>query len=133
MEIISSTPESVEQVTIEPNGKWNLPGAARKNTRSESASLLDDEDLFISDMFTTPTANNSTPRGPGGSATSGARNYLDTPSNGGSRGSSTIPKSTTSSKRPVSEVIDLTLSDDDEPPRPAKRVNYGAAAYENFH
>ncbi|KAM7201041.1 E3 SUMO-protein ligase pli1 [Naviculisporaceae sp. PSN 640] len=134
MDIINGTPESVEQATIEPNGNWVLPGGARKSTRSESVGLLDDEDFCISDMFATPTASASTPRAPGGSVTSGARNYLDTPSNNGSRGSSAVPKSTASSnKRPVSEVIDLTLSDDDEPPRPAKRANYGAAAYENYH
>lgn len=128
MDIINGTPESVEQATIEPNGKWVLPGGARKSTRSESVGLLDDEDFCISDMFATPVASASTPRGPG------ARNYLDTPSNNGSRGSSAVPKPTASSnKRPVSEIIDLTLSDDDEPPRPAKRANYGAGGYENFH
>lgn len=30
------------------------------------------------------------------------------------------------SKRPLSQVIDLTLSDDDEPPRPAKRHTGGS-------
>lgn len=29
----------------------------------------------------------------------------------------------TSTKRPIAQVIDLTLSDDDEPPRPVKRAN----------
>ena len=129
-EIIKGTPESVEQVTIEPNGHWVLPGAPKKaNPVSRDAGYLEEDDFYIAEMFITPNQHRSTPtRGQGGSVTSAATAYLDTPSNSASRDSSAIPKSATSNKRTMSEVIDLTLSDDDEPP-PSKRTNYGSNGY----
>lgn len=133
-EIIKGTPESVEQVTIEPDGHWVLPGAAATQKKAKSVShdtsFLDEDDFFISGMFQTPNQLRATPTpGQGGSVTSAATAYLDTPSNSASRDSSAIPKSATSNKRTMSEVIDLTLSDDDEPPRPSKRTNYGSNGY----
>lgn len=131
-EIIKGTPESVEQVTIEPDGHWVLPGTAQKKAAksvSQDASYVDEDDFFISDMFQTPNQHRSTPtHGQGGSVTSAATAYLDTPSNSASRDSSAIPKSATSNKRTMSDVIDLTLSDDDEQPR-AKRTYHGSNGY----
>lgn len=130
MEIIKGTPESVEQVTIEPDGHWVLPGVTQKKAKSVShdASFLDDEDYPFSSMFQTPNQHRSTPtRAQGGSVASAATAYLDTPSNSASRDSSAIPKSATSNKRSMSEVIDLTLSDDDEPA--PKRTNYGSNGF----
>jgi len=62
----------------------------------------------------------------------GGNGYLGTPSDGYSRDTSTVPRSGSSNKRPAPDVIDLTLSDDDEPAaRPVKRANYGSGSYSN--
>ena len=103
-------------MTIEPNGNWTYGGRDENQTpRNGKATHHDagsDDDLIeISDYRVTniKAESRSTPL----SATR-------TPPLS-SRDSSTAPR--TGSKR-TSEVIDLTLSDDDEPPRPAKKVAY---------
>ncbi|KAK3313400.1 PINIT domain-containing protein [Apodospora peruviana] len=126
MEIIQGTSDSVEQVTIEPDGKWAVPGPPAKKLKAEpqETSLNLEDDFYISEMFRTPTHH--TPSGTRAPVPP-APAYMGTPSNGTSRDSSTMPRSSISNKRPASEVIDLTLSsDEDEPPRPIKRTNYGS-------
>ncbi|KXJ97544.1 PINIT domain-domain-containing protein [Microdochium bolleyi] len=122
-EILEQTSESEEQVTIEPDGSWR-PQGSDHGTRSNgyadsSAKVEDDDDLLIMsapsfngfvDSFGTPirqlTTDTSTPTG-------GSREPVAPPRSGGT-------------KR-TAEVIDLTLSSDDEEPvaRPAKRQNLG--------
>jgi E3 SUMO-protein ligase PIAS1 len=106
---------NADQVTIQPNGDWSTekePSPPRRNGYGEHDDS-DDEDELVeltdyrdrvsaikSEAAPTPVSL-STPPLP-------------------SRETSTAPRS---NKRP-SEVVDLTLSDDDEPVRPAKKVAY---------
>ncbi|KAK4153737.1 PINIT domain-containing protein [Chaetomidium leptoderma] len=119
-QILAQTSESVEQVTIEPNGEWAVPGAKKKQvTPNHDASYVDDDEIVISEV--TKSAGRST-TAPG--LASMPTPHLATPTSVASRDTSAAPRS--SNKRPAPEVIDLTLSDDDdEPPRPVKRANYG--------
>ncbi|KAH7041131.1 PINIT domain-containing protein [Microdochium trichocladiopsis] len=125
-EILEQTSESEEQVTIEPDGSWR-PQSSDKGTRynghnDQSAKLEDDDDLliisnapsynpFVDSTFGTPMRQFAT--------------EVSTP-NGGAREPPVPPRSGGGTKR-TAEVIDLTLSSDDEEPvmRPAKRQNLG--------
>jgi E3 SUMO-protein ligase PIAS1 len=114
-DILQSTPKSVDQVVIEPDGKWSqnaLPISPRRTNSSQLQNSggddVDDDIIEIQDvrLASLKTEYASTP-------TSGPK----TPSSN-SRELSTSRSST--NKRPV---IDLTLSDDDDgPQRPAKRA-----------
>jgi len=106
--ILDSTPKSVDSVTVDPDGNWSVA-----TQRSPSADLGpnsdgggDDEDV-IEIQDSRPVRK------------------LDTPSQAGTpnnRGNSQDTTHQSSNKRPISQVIDLTLSDDEEP-RSAKRHN----------
>lgn len=130
-EILTSTADSVEQVTIDPYGKWSVPGAKSETRPLQGrANYIDDDDLVISSFHTGSLGGSSygtaTP-----SRTFGAP--VTTPNTGASQSSSAAPRP--SAKRPAPEVIDLTLSDDEEDPYPpTKRVNlnqngFNGAAY----
>jgi len=108
-------------VTIEPDGRWHsgqgeVERVVSKEVKPEASYIDDDDDgLYISDVnfldggvrsLATPTRSAQT---------------IGTPNTGVSREGSSMPRASSSNKRPIAEVIDLTLSDDDEPPRPAKR------------
>ncbi|KAJ9134469.1 Miz sp-ring zinc finger [Pleurostoma richardsiae] len=120
-DILERTPKSVEQVTIEPNGEWKIQHDEedqRPAPTTHNASFVDDDDddLIISETSFlgrgTSTPNRSLPFSTGTPTTTGA-----------SRESSTMaPRS--SHKRPIAEVVDLTLSDDDEPSRPPPKKQY---------
>ena len=117
-DILKSTGIDVEQVMIEPNGKWAVNSRSDASPRPNGASSGTDEDedlVEIKNMRVkalkeeaphTPLAMSQTP-----------------PSS--SREPSIASGSIRSSnnKRPIGQVIDLTFSDDDEeePPRAAKR------------
>lgn len=121
-EILSETPESVEQVTIETDGKWTVPGAKTVETpKKQETSYVDDDDLIISSEVSKLESRNTETPSLGSAPVSTP--YLGTPSSAVSADTSLAARS--SSKRPAPEVIDLTLSDDDEPPRPVKRANHG--------
>ena len=121
-DILANTSGSVEQVTIEPDGKWFAPGS-QNGTRSEpkSASFVDDDDLFVSEVWVKEARGVTTPLR--------SLAATETPATVSSRESSTpMPRSGSSNKRPAPQVIDLTLSDDDdEEPleRPVKRPHLG--------
>lgn len=125
-DILTNTPQSVEQVTIEPDGKWQLPTprSERKTKPEPDTSFLvdvDDDDLVIG-QYSSRQSNTATP--------SRAAYSYSTPAQGSSReGTSSMPpRSATSNKRPATEVVDLTLSDDDDDaaPPPTKRQNTGS-------
>ncbi|KAK0646378.1 PINIT domain-containing protein [Cercophora newfieldiana] len=131
-EIVKQTSESLDQVTIDPYGKWSVPGApvANKQARSSTASYLDDDDLIISSFNKGNTVSLGTPNRTG--APPAPISVLGTPNTNNSRDSSVVGRS--ASKRPAAVVIDLTGSSDDENShttnhstdyRPAKRMNYG--------
>lgn len=116
-EILTSTADSVEQVTIDPFGKWSVPGAKNEvKPQSSRASFIEDDDLIISSFRDSSAFSTATP-----SRTLGA-SVSTTPNTGTSYNASAAPRPT--AKRSAPEVIDLTLSDDeDDPYPPAKRAN----------
>ncbi|KAL1838845.1 hypothetical protein VTJ49DRAFT_2168 [Mycothermus thermophilus] len=122
-DILTKTSDCVEQVTIEPDGKWSVPGANKHATPSHETTSLDD-DIVISEVTRTNRGSSTVGTAPGRASTSTP--HLATPTSVASTPSAAAPPSRTSTKRPAPEVIDLTLSDsDDEPARPVKRANYG--------
>ena len=113
-EILDTVPKDTDQVTIDPTGNWSHgnKGESQPPRNGKAAQPDSDDDLIeISDYRVTNIKNESK-----GTPLSSTR----TPPLS-SRDSSTAPR--TGSKR-ASEVIDLTLSDDDEPVRPTKKVAY---------
>lgn len=112
VEEILAKVKSADQVTISPTGEWSTEKAVSP-PRKRGTAVADDSDddlVEIPDYRVTSIKSEAvqTPT------------YLSTPPMP-SREPSTAPRSGT--KR-TSEVVDLTLSDDDEPPRPAKKVAY---------
>jgi E3 SUMO-protein ligase PIAS1 len=112
VEEILSKVRNIDQVTIQPNGEWSTEKDAAPKSNGYGARYDESDDDLVditdsrvrnikSEAAPTPTSI-STPPLP-------------------SRETSTAPRS--SNKR-TAEVVDLTLSDDDEPPRPAKKVAY---------
>ncbi|KAH7074411.1 PINIT domain-containing protein [Paraphoma chrysanthemicola] len=116
VEEILSKVRNADQVTIQPNGQWSTekdPSPPRRN--GYSAHDDSDDDLIeVTDYRDRVTAIKSE-----AAPTPVSLNTPPLPS----RDSSTAPRS--GNKR-TSEVVDLTLSDDDEPVRPAKKVAYTA-------
>ncbi|KAL6719580.1 E3 SUMO-protein ligase pli1 [Lecanora helva] len=119
-DILKATPKSVEQITIEPSGKWlqtpgNVPSPPR--TSNGSTSTDGEEDLVEIKDFQFASVKSEVPRDPG---------LLRTPpfSSREQSISSLAPPSlpTSINKRQASQLVDLTLSseEDEDPPRPAK-------------
>lgn len=113
VEEILAKVRNADQVTISPTGEWSTqkdPSPPRRNGNTVTADDSDDDIVEIPDYRVASIKSEAvqTPT------------YLSTPPMP-SREPSTAPRS--GSKR-TSEVVDLTLSDDDEPPRPAKKVAY---------
>lgn len=103
--ILDSTPQSVDSVTVDPDGNWSV--ASQRSPSADLGPNSDDDEDVIEIQDSRSVRKFDTPSQAG------------TPSN---RGNSQDTAQRSSSKRPISQVIDLTLSDDDdEPPRPAKR------------
>lgn len=129
-DILTNTSKSLETVTIEPNGRWSVKGAEEewRSAASNGAEVAadyddDDDDLEISEVNVLAGGRRvETPvrRPLQGSSSTPASGGRDNAAANGPRG-----LGSTSGKRPAPEVIDLTLSsddDDDEPiQRPAKR------------
>ena len=117
-DILRSTGLAVEQVIIEPNGKWAANSKSDTPTRRNGAGSGTDEDedlVEIKDMRVaslkeeapyTPLAMSRTP-----------------PSSSREPSIASGSMRSSNNKRPIGQVIDLTFSDDDEdePPRAAKR------------
>jgi E3 SUMO-protein ligase PIAS1 len=155
--ILSKTDESVEQVTIEPDGTWHTgtvkaetsvdPAASFATPETTSLRRGDDwsfDPSFLAndddddDVVAISGVNGSFAGGFGGasapriqsppshrprhisSSTTGSPATVATPATGGGRA--------TGAKRPLAEVIDLTLTSDDEDEadegRPIKRLRY---------
>lgn len=123
-DILNSTSSSTEQVTIEPDGKW-IAGSKTENGVGDDDDSDSDDLVEISgppsgyaQVKTEPTDRLRNLLIPGSTPPAQSRepSHTATPSS--------TSRANTGSKR-TSEVIDLTLSDDDEPPRPSKRTAYG--------
>ncbi|KAI9708705.1 MAG: SUMO ligase siz1 [Chrysothrix sp. TS-e1954] len=124
-DILRSTSTSVDQVTIEPTGGWR-PGTNADDFRKPEATnkphrppeIAHDDFLEISD-YRINGIKSEAPLTP---------LSFTKPSNLSSREPSSGPArsgAASGSKRSADEVIDLTLSDDDDPPRPVKRQSTG--------
>lgn len=127
-EILEQTPTSVDQVTIEPDGRWSYSKAANSydstpKVKQENGEQYDDEDDDSDDLveITDPRIKSIKSEAPATPYSFGR-----TPP-AFSREASTsysAPTAARAGQKRKSEVIDLTLSDDEEPPRPAKRQAY---------
>jgi E3 SUMO-protein ligase PIAS1 len=112
VEEILTKVKNADQVTISPTGEWTTEKAASPPRKNGTAVQDDsDDDLIEIPDYRVASIKSEAVQTP---------SYLSTPPMP-SREPSTAPRSGT--KR-TSEVVDLTLSDDDEPPRPAKKVAY---------
>jgi len=117
----------VDQVTIEPNGVWKLPEPASdsKSRRDPSREYhADGEDFVISEVNVIGGRSHPDFATPSRSVQSFGSHSAGTPGTTVSWESLAMTRGTTSSKRPIAQVIDLTLSsdEDDEPiARPTKR------------
>ncbi|KAK2761395.1 SUMO ligase siz1 [Arachnomyces sp. PD_36] len=119
-DILRSTPSAVEQVTVEPKGDWSKLGdpGSDMGTGNESLDVNADDDL-IEIKDTRLTSLKEEPKG----VRLSLQHITPERSREQSTGSSGLRQS--SGKRPSSQVIDLTGSDeDDEPRRPIKRPLY---------
>ncbi|KAK4992045.1 E3 SUMO-protein ligase pli1 [Elasticomyces elasticus] len=128
-DILQRTPESIEKVTVEPNGDWTPvrpeeDPSTNGNRQPQPKASYDDDDSD-DDIV---EVKNYHPRGlkPEAKQSASAAFNQNTPplsSREPSTAGSASRPSTNSNKRPANAVIDLTLSDDEDeqPPRPAKR------------
>lgn len=104
----------MESVTIDVDGRWSVAVEASNSPMPDTDDEYDDRDdiIEISDSRVSKIKGETTPPSVSPIAQSSRE------------ASSSIARGSVSSKRPISQVIDLTLSDDDdEPPRPTKRIN----------
>lgn len=116
-EILARVPRGTDQVTIEPDGQWsNEKDTLPKPNRNGYDDYDDSEDdlVEISDFRVTQIKSEAVP--------TPQSLFAKTPPLP-SREASSAPR--TGNKR-TSDVIDLTLSDEDEPPRPTKKVAYNS-------
>ena len=111
VEDILNKARNADQVTIEPNGEWSTEKDQPSKTNGYSAQDDSDDDIIEIPRYRIGAIKSEFGLTPKPTATPPMI----------SRETSTAPKS--GSKRPA-EVVDLTLSDDDEPVRPAKKVAY---------
>ncbi|KAF1832764.1 zf-MIZ-domain-containing protein [Decorospora gaudefroyi] len=111
VEEILNKARHTDQVTIQPNGEWSMEKDAPSQHNGHAHAEDSEDDLVeISDYRVRAIKSEAAP----------TPTSLSTPPLP-SRETSTAPRS--GNKRTY-EVVDLTLSDDEEPVRPAKKVAY---------
>nr|POE65078.1 e3 sumo-protein ligase pli1 [Quercus suber] len=130
-DILDRTSRSIDKVNIEPNGEWTvikeeeeaMPNGSTGRPRAAYDDDYDDEVIEVADVAGRRTSSTK----PSLPLSNGVRAFaMNTPPLS-SREASVAQSSTSHSlqrnKRPAEAVIDLTLddSDEDQPPRPAKR------------
>lgn len=116
-DILRSTPKSVDQVTIEPNGNWlqtSDNASSSKRTTNGHASSDGEEDLVEIPRMTSVKSELTRDQGSMRTPPVSSREQ--------STSSALPPAQTSSSKRSAGQVVDLTFSsdEDEEPPRAAK-------------
>lgn len=124
--ILKNTPASVEQVIIEPNGEWRVKAAeatviSDDKPKKASYDKDSDEDLIQVTKQTTMRAPPVKAATPGGVAQFTPPDSSREASVTLRRSVSTAAPSLNGTSKRGNAVIDLTMSDDDEPPRPTKR------------
>lgn len=121
--ILSTTSPSVEQVTIEPDGRWSQHSKASSPNNINTSFGSDDEELIeIKDSRVSALKMASTSVPSVGSARTPPMSSREASASAASTYASN------SNKRPASQIIDLTLSDDDDDlpvSRPPKRQYTG--------
>jgi E3 SUMO-protein ligase PIAS1 len=112
VEEILNKARNTDQVTIQPSGEWSTEKEAnpKHNGHNEDHDDSDDDLIEIPDYRVQAIKTEAAP----------TPTSLSTPPLP-SRETSTAPRS---GQKRKSEVVDLTLSDDDEPVRPTKKVAY---------
>lgn len=113
-DILRDTSRSTEQVTIEPDGRWHQQAETKdteqNKTNGAASDDEDDDDLIeIKDESFVKPKKEATP------LTVNQRLL-------GSQRDTSTPSSAKPAKRAREEVIDLTLSDDDEDARPPPKM-----------
>ncbi|CAD6583364.1 MAG: SUMO ligase siz1 [Alectoria sarmentosa] len=117
-DILKSTPKSVDQVTIEPNGTWSQTTGSSPSPRTSNGRTSNDgeEDLVeIRDLPRLASVKLEVSRESG---------FMRTPPiSSREQSTSSAPLPPSSIKRSAGQVVDLTLSsdEDDDPPRGPKR------------
>lgn len=120
-DILNKTPRSVEQVTVEPNGTWK-PGVHTEEFRTSGAAKRKAGNAFEEDLVEIQDVRADSFKN---SRMSTPQSFTRTPTTFSSREPSTATSSAARppSSKKTSEVVDLTLDDEDENPlpRPIKR------------
>jgi E3 SUMO-protein ligase PIAS1 len=114
-DILKNTSRSVDQVTIQPNGKWELHARPEPTSKLNGVASSDDDDDLVEITKSGDSIRMGTPRAygiPAGGATPSTHQALSALAAPRSTGTGT-----TNAKRPITAVIDLTSSgdEDDEP------------------
>lgn len=119
-DILRNVSNNVDQVTVDPDGKWHIGDTQKPNNQQgQNQDSDDDDDDDDNDLVMLPDPRSS------------SRDFIRTPNMAGSpsfSGPSTMTSTApySAGKRKHAETIDLTIddSDDDQPPRPPpKRSN----------
>ena len=119
-DILSNTSNLVDQVTIEPNGKWSTKIEAQqppKSTNRHSSSDADDDLIEVQEAPRVSSIKIESSHEPAMLRTPPISSREPSTSSG--------PPTSSSNKRPAAQVVDLTLSsdEDEEPVRVPKRHN----------
>lgn len=110
--ILKSTSASIEQVTIETDGSWHRQKQAETPRRPyNNPTPEEDDDLIeITDDKISSLKADARSSMPGGTPPMSSREP------------SSVPSASRSNKRPISEVIDLTISDEEAEEPPQKMI-----------
>jgi E3 SUMO-protein ligase PIAS1 len=128
-DILSNTSSELEQVTIEPNGTWSRGRKSESPSKKGASFPSDDEDLVEIKDSKPVLGTDSTKIA---SALPGSMHPPQAPSRDSpASGSQTYPSIST--KRPISEVIDLTSDDEEDPRPPPKRQFIGHSTPQTPH
>ncbi|KAB8253953.1 PINIT domain-containing protein [Aspergillus pseudonomiae] len=117
-DILRSTSPDVEQVVMEPDGRWSNPKVGDVSEAGGVTPESDDDDLIeIKELGNTPVKQESLP--------AASLSLQQTPAQSREPSSTSSVTRLSTNKRPAAQVIDLTGSDDDNddgsPVRPLKR------------
>ncbi|KAL8710487.1 MAG: hypothetical protein Q9220_004919 [cf. Caloplaca sp. 1 TL-2023] len=115
-DILKSTPRSVDQVTIQPDGEWTRVSEGDLMSRRDEDSSDDDVDLVeIKDPPRLSAVKNELVNEPSLMRTP--------PTSSREQSSSSVPPASIGAKRSASALIDLTSDDDDENSRKTARIS----------
>ena len=131
-DILKSTPRTVDQVMIEPNGKWtHVSQAVAPPGVNGTRSSSDDDDLIeIRDVSRRSAVKSEASQVPASTARTPPYSSREPSSNPAASRSG-------SGKRSIGHVIDLTFSDEEEeePPRAPKRqqIQHASSGLSTLH